>query len=147
VSRKGRRMMALRCSARVIAKDKMGAFRFKRTSEDNFVLCGKPAIATIDGETRCAEHLFHGPRQAGKSIYLAAKPEEVEKETPVMSLRCSARVLVKDKKGAFRYKRTPEDNFVLCGKSAVAIIDGETRCTEHLFHGPRLAGKSVFLDE
>ncbi len=51
------------------------------------------------------------------------------------------------KLGTPRYKLTPRDDFILCGKPAVAIIDGETRCAEHLYHGPRQAGRSVYLDE
>ncbi len=65
----------------------------------------------------------------------------------MMKLRCAARDLLWDEKGSARYNRTAEGDFVLCGEPVVAIIQGETRCAKHLFHGPRMAGKSVFLDE
>ena len=64
-----------------------------------------------------------------------------------MKLRCGVRVIERYKNGGRRYKLTEEGEFVLCGKPAITIIEGTARCAEHLFHGPRMAGKSVYLDE
>jgi hypothetical protein len=65
-----RRMMKLRCGVRIIERYKEEGRRYKLNAEGEFVLCGKPAITIIDGTARCAEHLYHGPRAAGKSVFL-----------------------------------------------------------------------------